>query len=71
MAGVDDLITHLHILGSAADESAVSIPIANQIVTAVGESRGVPGIGAIPDESAIDVEIGSAAGVGAGERHCA
>ena len=38
-------------------------------MTPVGEFRGIPGIGVIPNENVIDVEINAAAWVGAGERH--
>jgi hypothetical protein len=63
------LVPHRHALRCAADESAVSIAVANEIVTAVGEFRGIPGIRAISNESAVDVDVGTAAPIGAGECH--
>jgi hypothetical protein len=67
--GAGALIPHRHVLGRATDENAISIAVAQQVVTAVGEFRGVPGIGVVPDEIVIDVQVNAAARVGAGERH--
>ena len=63
------VITHRYLLGSASDESAVSIAIAEEIVTPVGEFRSVPRIGAVPNKNIIDVEVGGTIRVAAAERH--
>ena len=45
------------------------IPVAYEIVTAIGGCGGVPGIRAVPHKDVIDVQVGGTAGVAAAKRH--
>ena len=48
---------------------AVSIAVACEIVTAIGECGGVPGIRAMPHKDVFDVQVGGTSGGAAAKRH--